>query len=272
MSGGADSTALVLLAVAAGLRPVVHHVDHGSRPDSDDDARHVAALANDLGLDVEIHRVRIEPGPNYEARARDARRLRLPDHTMTGHTLDDQAETVVLRLLRGSAAGLAAIRPGPRHPILALRRTETEAVCRAAGATWRTDPTNTDRGHLRNRVRHEVLPLLTDLADRNLAPVLARQADLLRDDDDLLESLAAAIDPTDAAALAAAPQPLARRAVRRWLRAGFPDGHPPDLATVDRVLAVARGEHLACETPGGLRIARTARRLRIEPPRTRDHG
>ena len=86
--------------------------------------------------------------------------------------------------------------------------------------------------------------------------MLARQAELLRADADLLEELAAGLDPTDARALAAAPLPLARRAVRRWLRTGA-EQHPPDRATVDRVLEVARGATVACEVGGGRAVRRS---------------
>ena len=124
------------------------------------------------------------------------------------------------------------------------------------------DPSNLDPRHLRNRVRHELLPLLADLSRRDPAPVLTRQADLVRDESDLLDELAAALDPTDANALAAAPVPLARRAVRRWLTAD----HPPNAATVERVLAVARGEALAAEVGGGRRVTRRHRQLTLFPP------
>jgi tRNA(Ile)-lysidine synthase len=105
-------------------------------------------------------------------------------------------------------------------------------------------------------VRHELLPLLEDIAARDVVPVLARQAELLRSDADLLDELAATIDPTDAAALSAAPLALARRAVRRWLRDGA-EQHPPDRATVDRVLDVARGTAVACEVGGGRAVRRS---------------
>jgi tRNA(Ile)-lysidine synthase len=139
-----------------------------------------------------------------------------------------------------------------------LRRSQTVRFCADNGIATVHDPSNDDRVHLRNRVRHDLLPALNVAAQRDLVPVLGRQADLLRADDDLLDDLAAAIDPTDARALVAAPLSLARRAVRRWLN----DGYPPDLATVERVLTVARGEATACELPGGDRIVRSRQRLR----------
>jgi tRNA(Ile)-lysidine synthase len=110
-------------------------------------------------------------------------------------------------------------------------------------------------------VRAELLPLLDAIAERDIAALLARQAANLRDEADLLDALAAAIDPTDAKALAAAPAPLARRAVRRLL-AGE---HPPDAAAVERVLAVARGEATACEVAPGRRVQRSGQRLSVVP-------
>ncbi len=217
-----------------------------------------------LGVPFELHRVHVDPGPNLEARAREARRATLPPGAMTGHTADDQAETVLLRLVRGSGnAGLGAIRPGPTHPILGLRRSDTAGVCASIGVDPVHDASN-DRGDVwRNRIRSEVLPVLTDIARRDLVPILTRSADLLRDDSDFLDRLAAGLDPTDARALTAAPVVFARRAVRRWLAE---HGYPPSAAAVDRVLGVARGDAIACELPGGRRVQRSDQSLRVVEP------
>lgn len=273
VSGGADSLALLVLAVAAGCEVTAVHVDHGLRPESAAEADVVAAAASRLGARFESRRVTVEPGPNLEARARSARYRALPPGVFTGHTADDQAETVVLNLVRGAGLdGLAGMGRGPagsgggrQRPLLALRRSETEAVCEAAGLVPVDDPSNADPALRRNRVRHEVLPLLTGVAEREVVPVIARQAELLADDADLLDELADAIDPTDAKALAAAPRPLARRAIRRWLRSGD-EHHPPDAATVERVLGVARGERRATDVGGGRRLVRSAGRLRLHGP------
>jgi len=236
------------------------HVDHALRPESAAEADVVAASAQQLGAAFRAERSPVEHGPNLEERARDARFAVLPPDVLTGHTADDQAETVLLNLLRGAATdGLAGMGPG-RHPIIALRRRETRALCAAEGLEPVEDPSNADRAFRRNRVRHELIPLLDDLAERDVSALLARQADLLRDDAAFLDSLAAALDPTDARALAAAPPALGRRAVRRWLA----QGKPPDAATVERVLAVARGEARATDVGGHRRVARTGGRLRIE--------
>jgi tRNA(Ile)-lysidine synthase len=272
VSGGADSLALLLLAVDAGCRVTAVHVDHGLRRGSAGEADVVRDAARRLGARFVAERVELAAGPNLEARARDARRAVLPPSAMTGHTADDQAETVLLHLLRGSGLdGLGAMRPGPTKPILSLRRRETVSLCAERGLEAVVDPSNEDPSFRRNRVRREVLPLLCDVAERDVVPLLHRVAELARVDLDLLDELAAAIDPSDGAALAAAPLALARRAVRRWLVGAAPP-HPPDLATVDRVLEVARGHAVATEVAGGLRVARTGGRLRLErtadPPGT----
>jgi tRNA(Ile)-lysidine synthase len=282
VSGGPDSLALLILAARTGRRAVAIHVDHGLRPGGAEEAAVVAAAAARYGAGFESRTVSVAPGPDLEARARQARYQALPPGVLTGHTMDDQAETVLLSVLRGAAldglAGMRATRSGPPQgpagaagwpgrPLLGLRRHETAALCASAGLVPVVDPTNGDPRFRRNRVRAEVLPLLSEVAGRDLVPVLARQAALLAEDASLLESLSAAIDPTDARRLARAPVPLARRAVRRWLRAtetgADSECHPPSASEVARVLAVAAGHVQACELAGGRRVERHAGRLHV---------
>jgi tRNA(Ile)-lysidine synthase len=264
LSGGADSTALVRLAVAAGCDVTAVHVNHGLRPSADDDQACALATAELLGVGFRAEHVDLVDGPNLEARARVARQLVLGPDALTGHTADDQAETLLLALLRGSgASGLGAMNPGPTRPILALRRAETVALCASEGLRFAHDPSNDDLRFRRNRVRHELLPLMNDLAERDTAPILARTAGLLRDDDELLDQLAEGLDPTDARELAAAPVPLARRAIRRWLEHG---GYPPDAATVARVLDVAVGASRGCDAGAGRRVTRHQQRLVLTSP------
>lgn len=266
VSGGADSLALLALATAAGCRSVAYHVDHGLRDGSAAEAEVVREAAERFGAGFVALRAYVEPGPNLEARARASRYAVLPAGVATGHTADDQAETILLNLVRGSGPdGLAGIRSGPTHPILDLRRSETRALCGALGLDVVDDPSNAELGYLRNRVRHELLPALCALARRDLVPVLARQGRYFASESDFLDELAGAIDPTDAKALAAAPAVLARRAVRRWLRAADPERHPPDGATVERVLDVASLRAAACEIGGGRRLRRSGGRLILEP-------
>ncbi len=255
--------ALLVLATHAGLHVTAVHVDHGLRSGGDKEAAIVADAAARFGAMFESRRVQVSHGPNLEARAREARYGALPADALTGHTADDQAETMLLNLMRGGGrTGMAGMRSDQRRPLLALRRAETRTLCDALHLPFVNDPSNLDPAMLRNRVRHELLPKLCEMAGRDVVPVLIRQAALWRTDDDFLDEQAAALDPRDALALAAAPLALARRAVRQWLT----DDHPPDLATVERVLAVARNEAAACDIHGGRTVRRTRQQLRIIGP------
>jgi tRNA(Ile)-lysidine synthase len=265
VSGGADSLALLVLAYAHGCDVTAVHVDHGLRDGSAAEADVVAQVANALGARFVSKRVEVAAGPNLEARARRARYSVLPPDVATGHTADDQAETVLLNLLRGSGInGLAGMRPGPRHPILALRRSETAALCARVGLTPVQDPSNDDLSFARNRVRHELVPLCASIARRDIVSVIAKQATILAAEADLLDSEASQMDPTDAAALCRAPYALARRSVRMWLKMALPDGYPPSSAAVERVLRVARGEVRAAEVAARVRVRRSRRRLFVE--------
>jgi tRNA(Ile)-lysidine synthase len=264
VSGGADSLALLhALRVLAGKRDwwlAVLTVDHGLRPGSAADAAFVADHAKALGLparqltlapgELEAHRAAGPEGAaraaRYEALWPAADELGCP-WLATGHTLDDQAETVLLQLLRGAGPdGLAgmAVRSGRLlRPLLGVRRAETRACCAAAGLAWREDPTNATDGPLRNRVRSRLLPLLEQLRP-GATSTLARTAALAADERDWLDpvvaaALAAAGDGADldAAALGGLPVALGRRVVRAAAaRAGL---EAPDAAATDRVLALA---------------------------------
>ena len=269
VSGGADSLALLVLAVAAGCEVTAVHVDHGLRPGGADEADVVAEAARRFGARFAARRVEVAPGPNLEARARAARRSVLPADAATGHTAADQAETVLLNLVRGAGlAGVAGMRPGPRHPLLAIRRADTVRVCATEGLTPIVDPTNADPTYRRNRIRHEVLPLLDDVAGRDVVPLLARAAAQSRLAVDHLEAEAvvAVPDPADVASLRAAPPALASVALRRWLRSCSPEGHPPDAAALERALVVVAGDVRATEIGGGWRVARRSGRLVLEAP------
>jgi tRNA(Ile)-lysidine synthase len=260
---------LLALAAHEGLDPVAVYVDHGLRPDSPRDGEVVAEAAARLGARAVVRKVRVAPGGNLEERARGARYHALETAraelgataVLVAHTADDQAETVLLNLVRGSGsrglAGMPARRGHIARPLLGVRRSEVRACCDAFGLVPVADPTNDDPAHRRNWVRHAVLPALSDGAERDLVPVLTRQAAVLRAEADLLDELGDALlaeaggrEPT-ARVLAAAHPAIARRAVRRWL--GTP---PPSLAEVERVLAVARGECRAAQLTGARRIWR----------------
>ena len=166
-----------------------------------------------------------------------------------------------LNLLRGAGLdGLAAMKRGFDHPLLSVRRSETRAICRNKRLEPVEDPTNHDARFLRNRVRHELIPLCSQVAGRDVVPILARQAEVFAAEADLLDELAAEVDVSDAVALSAAPEAIARRATRSWLREG---DYPPDLAAVERVLAVARGYAKATDVAPGMRVRRSRKVLAL---------
>lgn len=262
VSGGADSSALAILAVATGLTVRIMHVDHGLRStvEAAAEAAAVGDLGARLGVPVEVVTVTVSADRNVEARARAARYAALPAGALTGHTLDDQLETVLLQLCRGGGVdALAGIRPEGR-PILQLRREETEAVCALFGHVPVVDPSNALSVHRRNRVRAEVVPLLNQIFERDVAPVVARASGIVAQERDLLDRLASEIDVTDVPRAKSTELPLLRRAVRHWLH----DGHPPDAAAVDRVIEVILGDRRATEVEGGRRVGRSAGRLYLE--------
>lgn len=263
VSGGADSLALLVLATAAGLDVTAVHVDHGLRAGSAEESEVVADAAHRFGAGFRAERVTVPDGPDLEQRARLARRAVLGPAAMTGHTADDQAETLLINLLRGAALpGLAAMAPGPLHPILDLRRTDTEAVCRSVGLEPVMDPSNADPRFVRNRIRHEVLPLLAEVSNRDPVPLLNRTAAGARQVRTDLETLAAEIDPTDTRTLSSLPVSLAVQALRFWLTDDL--GHPPSAAELDRVMAVVRHEVVACELSGRRRVTRRDGRLSVQ--------
>jgi tRNA(Ile)-lysidine synthase len=208
-SGGPDSLALAAVAVhlartgRARVGAVV--VDHGLLDESAEVARRAALAASGLGLDpVEVQRVRVSgDGMGPEAAARTARYTALDDvaarlgadAVLLGHTLDDQAEQVLLGLARGSGtrslAGMPARRGLYRRPFLELRRAETEAICRFYGLEPWHDPANRDPAFARSRVRTDVLPFLEDRLGPGIAQALARSARILGQDADVLEQLSA---------------------------------------------------------------------------------
>lgn len=299
-SGGPDSAALlhVLRRLAPSLELDLHaaSVDHGVRPDAAREVELAGALAASLRVPFTPLAITVpREGASAQAKARVARYAALFEHAArvgasalaVGHTLDDQAETVLLGLARGSGArslsGMAPRRGLWRRPLLAVRRTTTEAACAALGLQPWSDPTNDpasvphgQEAPLRSRVRHDVLPVLTSVLGPGVPEALARTAELLRDDADVLDLLAADLlerardgtgpgDPTglDVEVLADAPDALRRRALREAIvAAGSPAGsvHRVHVEAVDALLTRWTGQG-PITLPGGVRASRTYGRL-----------
>jgi tRNA(Ile)-lysidine synthase len=266
VSGGPDSVALLAGLVALGggrWRIGAAHVNHGLRgADSDRDERFVTELAERLGLDVFVLAGRIVPGANLEERARELRYRLLLEAAQsggyrriaTGHTLDDQAETFLLRLFRGAGArGLTAIAPiradGVIRPLLDLRRADVVAFLDRRGLRHRRDRSNVDPRFTRNRIRRRLLPLLEREFNPSVRRALARTVDLLTDEDALLERMARArlakfarADRLDTRGWSRMPVAIARRVVRLWLEHVRGDLAGTSTEHVERVVVLGRGK------------------------------
>ena len=292
VSGGADSTALLLiladLAEEFGLVLHVAHFDHRTRPkESAEDADFVAKLANRVGAPIRVGRA--EKPTKTEDAARVARYEFLrraateigATAVATGHTRDDQAETVLLHLTRGSGlAGLSGMRPlreGIARPLLAIGRADTLAICRAAKIRPRTDPTNRSLRFARNRVRLKVLPELAKINAR-ASEAIARFADAaaeIRTEDDLAigRALAQARDGDAIRVAALEPSVRARALALAWRDAiGLPLSARHHRAL--EVLAATGDGSRSLDLPGGravreyglVRIVRNRSGEESDPP------
>ncbi len=273
LSGGADS--LALTAVAAAAKPTTALiVDHRLQPDSG----RVAATARDQALavgcvDAQVLYVDVGTAGGPEAAARTARYRALDDArgdapVLLAHTLDDQAETVLLGLGRGSGsrsiAGMRPYDPPWYRPLLGIRRALTHAACAELGLTPWQDPHNTDRRFTRTRLRTEVLPLLEEVLGGGVADALARTATALREDTDTLDEQARQAlgevgtgGGLDTARLAALPAAVRRRVIRGWLLAGGASGlTDKQIRAVDTLVTAWRGQ-------GGVAVGSPLRSQRL---------
>lgn len=269
VSGGPDS--MCMLGLLARLhRPDllgVLTVDHGLRPEAAGEADLVARTAAIMGIHCEIARPEIAPGPGIPERARDARLAAAADmarrgryaRIATGHTADDQAETVLFRLARGTgrsgALGIAPSRGALVRPLLALSRPETRAWCLTQGMPFVDDPSNADPAYTRSRIRSGLVPALADVHPEAVQHVGAF-ADVLRDE---AEVISAEVDRAwdrcsrggglDTNCLVSERRAIARLLVRRlFSRAGL-SGEALASGVVARALALGGSD--SCDLPGG---------------------
>jgi tRNA(Ile)-lysidine synthase len=293
-SGGPDSLALAaglaFVAPRAGLRAGGVTVDHGLQPGSAARAAEVAVTLRGLGLDpVTAVAVTVDGGGGPEAAARTARYAALERvaaeagaaAVLLGHTLDDQAETVLLGLARGSGprslAGMPARRGVFARPLLGLRRPVTVEACASLGLPTWSDPHNTDRRFARVRVRLDALPALEAALGPGVAEALARTAGQLRDDAEVLEEIASsergqAETPLAVSSLAGLPAAVRSRVLRAAaVAAGCPAGAltADHVARVGELVTAWRGQRWV-DLPGGVRAARRAGEVVFDHPVTAD--
>lgn len=310
VSGGADSTALLLAIEELKTRNklnvdvCVAHLDHGLRKSSRQDALWVKDLATQFGFLSAIGRSKVAEtaladNDNLEQAAREARYNFLArtakkfsaNYVLTAHTMDDQAETVLLRLMRGSAgsglAGMEAVRPLAKNssvklvrPLLWARRIDTEDYCRIRKIKFRTDEMNDDESFARVKVRKQLLPLMQSFNNK-IVEALSRTATQLREDGALLfndsesllrrATLSAGESETktpalDVRVLSKAPPALRRRALRQWLAEARGSARRLEmvhLSSVERLLEGNAGGRMV-ELPNGGRVTRRRNRLEFE--------
>ena len=314
VSGGADSTALLLAIEDLKNRHKLHtgicvaHLDHRLRKSSAKDAKWVVALAQRLGFQSVVGRSKVAEdaraaSDNLEQAARKARYAFLErtakkvsaNYVLTAHTMDDQAETVLLRLMRGSAGsglgGMDAVRPISRNsaislarPLLWARRLDTEDYCRFRRTEFLVDEMNDDQSFARVKVRKQLLPLMQSFNNR-IAEALSRTASQLREDDAVLFKDSDALlrraavsnegsgaesetkPPTlDVKVLANEPPALRRRALRQWLadvRGSTRRLEMVHLLAVEKLLEGSTGGRVV-ELPNGGRVRRHRNRLEFE--------
>nr|WP_256980837.1 tRNA lysidine(34) synthetase TilS [Rhodococcus sp. 14-1411-2a] len=232
LSGGADSLALTAATVAEASNVRALIVDHGLQSGSAEVAATAAARASELGVvDARVLPVQVTGSGGTEAAARRARydaldRERGDASVLVAHTLDDQAETVLLGLGRGSGprsiAGMASFDAPWGRPLLGVRRSVTRAACVELGMEPFEDPHNGDPDFTRVRLRHEVLPLLEDVLGGGVAAALARTAEQLREDGRVLDAMAESVvalgtPELEVSSIDSLDTAIRRRVLRRWL-------------------------------------------------------
>ena len=288
VSGGADSSALAaaLLTEAKekAIRPIAVIIDHALQPNSADVAMNTKAeLAKAGYTNIEIKRIKVEITDGMEASARRARYAALNEIAEStnavaiflGHTRDDQAETVLLGLARGSGtrslSGMAERIDKYRRPLLSITRSQTEAACKEVGIKYWNDPHNQSMEYARVRVREKVLPLMESEIGPGIADALTRSAKILRDDADALDQWAEEvldeIDPIeiDIETLASLPRAIRSRVIRKAIYlAGAPSGSlsAEHLEPVEALVTAWKGQG-PVSLPGGVTVARISGRLSL---------
>ena len=266
---------MALTGVAATILPTTALiVDHGLQSGSATVAATAQRQAEYLGcVDAQVLTVQVAGDGGPEAAARNARYIALADArrdrpVLLAHTLDDQAETVLLGLGRGSGArSIAGMRPYDPpwcRPLLGVRREVTHAACAELGLNVWHDPHNSDRRFTRTRLRHEVLPLMEEVLGGGVAEALARTATALRGDTELIDSLiaqamsaASTPDGLDTEALTALADPVRRGVIRSWLLAGGAIGlTDKQIRGVDTLVTAWRGQ-------GGVAVGSALRNQRL---------
>lgn len=274
VSGGADSVALLfamyLLSEKMNFTLEAAHFNHGLRgEESDEDARFVAALCGRLEIPLHMEQGRVVAGKKgLEAAARNARYdflESIPGKIATAHTADDNAETVLMHMVRGTGlrglGGIAPVRGNIIRPMLTVTRQEVIEFLQEYNLSWREDSTNGTNDFLRNRLRHRVMPLLKE-ENPSLVQNLSSMALCLREDEALLASQVR-IEDSNVQVLRQLPVALRNRWINRFLVAnGVPEPEKTHIAQIDQLI-FSENPSAKAYLPGGVTVTRCYERLTV---------
>lgn len=270
-SGGADSLGLALIAYAMNLDITVAYIEHELSIETQACSLLVKQLADDLDADFVTRNLSMsQVTSNIEETARELRYGALEDLAtqmqcdviFTAHHLDDLAETLVINMIRGAGSGAASlVRQRGRivRPLLHWRKKMLEELVDACGYDYFSDPGNEKNKFVRNRVRHEVFPLLNDVSQRDVVPLIARMARTMKDDQDFLSAYAASLwpgDSPDTRLLSQLDPVLQRHALRQWV-----SGLAPSSDELDRILEVVHHKVPRTQISGNRTIWRRGAQL-----------
>lgn len=244
LSGGPDSLALVAAAAAEQKDVSVLVVDHGLQPGSADVAERAAAAAREFGFASTVANVTVGPG-NVEAAAREARYAALLESgrdVWVAHTVDDQAETLLLGALRGNPSGMAQRNGKIVRPFLHIRRADTVGACEELGLEVWNDPMNDDPAYRRVAMRRSIIPALTDLLGGDAVPALAATANRIAADQALIEQLADLTPTTSCVELEGDAGPVRRRRLAKWLLDEEVRVQGDQLAAIEALVTNWRGQ------------------------------
>jgi|GEM_PF-3143261 len=268
-SGGADSLALLTILHAIDVDFSVCYVEHGLNEETQQAVNYLAELCGALNIDFyeqSIHMSDAEKESNLEANARRLRyealeEVRIKDNAdviATAHHQDDLAETFLINLIRGSGSGgvsLAKERNNIIRPVLGCRKSQLEALVEYCSLNPIIDPSNAELIFVRNRIRHEAIPLLDEISNRDVTELLVRASQIIKEDSDYIDTVAQICWPKEEASTKALREldiVLQKHALRNWIQ-----GMPPSSEEIERILKVVNHEIKATQISGNRTIRRS---------------
>lgn len=245
VSGGADSVALMCIVYHLGRTASVHHVNHGIRDASNDEAKIVQELAENFQFDFFLYETTIG-FQNMEENARQARQDFLPEDVLTAHSFEDKVETVIMNFMRGATS--KGFSPMTDKPLINITANELDSIVVYYDVSPCVDSTNFTQEHVRNRVRHELIPLMTDISGTNIAKPIIRNSQIALEESEYLDQIASKIDITQCKTAKTENIVILRRATRMWIEENI--SHKYSEVNITNLVSVVQGETLGTQIAG----------------------